>query len=149
MDSNDCGRSPNIPAEAGNRADPKDVKYADRSGNVYENKGSTGTMTDNFSGFCARFASFLQEWTTIHRSSWRKMQRLCTNRGQAETKIGSAVHRPIEPSAGDESFFRWPDEPTSDDPNLPPFHYVPEKKRVNDNEQESCKVYIIENNAVS
>ena len=45
----------------GEAADHKDVKNEGRSGNVYENKGSNDTMTDNYSGFCAWSAPFLQK----------------------------------------------------------------------------------------
>jgi hypothetical protein len=56
-------------------------------------------MTDNYSGFCARLASFLQKWTAIQRSFGQKMHRKRGNCGEAGNRIGSLVHRPIDPSA--------------------------------------------------
>jgi hypothetical protein len=78
----------------------KDVKNEGRSGNVYENKGSIDTMAENYSGFCAWLESFLQNWTTIDGSFWQKMRRKCGNWGEAGSRIGSAVYRPIDLSAG-------------------------------------------------
>jgi len=76
---------------------PKDVKNEGRSGNVYENKGLNDRMTENSSGICAWLESFLQNWTTIHRSFWQKMQRLRDNWGEARIRIGSSVHRASDP----------------------------------------------------
>ena len=78
----------------------KDVKNEDRSGNVYENKGPADTMTDNYSGFCARLASFLRNWTRIRRSFWQKMQRLRGKCSETGARIGSSVHRSTNPPAG-------------------------------------------------
>jgi hypothetical protein len=50
-------------------------------------------MTDKYSGFCAWSASFLQKWTTIHRSSWQKMHKKGDNWDEAGTKIAASVHR--------------------------------------------------------
>ena len=54
---------------------PKDVKYADRTDNVHENKGWYDRMTDNYSGFCAWSALFLRKWSTIDRALWPKMHK--------------------------------------------------------------------------
>jgi len=68
-------------------------------------------MTDNVSGFCAWLASFLQQWTAFHRSFGQKMHRFRDNWGEAGTKIGSSVHRPIDPSVERGVVPRWRDEP--------------------------------------
>ena len=52
-------------SHAGGPATPKDVKNEGRSGNVYENKGSSDTMTDNISGFCAWLHAILHKNTRI------------------------------------------------------------------------------------
>jgi hypothetical protein len=76
----------------------KDVKNEGRSGNVYENKGSADTMTDNYSGFCAWSVPFLQKLTEIRRTLLPKMHKRDDNWGEAGVKIGSSVHRLIDPS---------------------------------------------------
>ena len=74
----------------------KDVRNEDRSGNVYENKGSTDTMTENYSDFCAGLASFLQKWTAIQRSFCRK----CTGNAVIGARPGpESGRRLIGPSA--------------------------------------------------
>ena len=52
-------------------------------------------MTDNYSGFCAWLASFLQKSTVIHQSFRQKMQRRRIYWGEGWIKIGLSVHRPI------------------------------------------------------
>ena len=89
----------------------KDVKNEDRSGNVYENKGSADTMTDNYSGFCAWFAPSLQKWTKIQRAFWLNPHKSDDNWGEAGTKIDSSVHRPIDPLAEYGVVLKWRDDP--------------------------------------
>jgi hypothetical protein len=82
--------------QGGNRAAQKDVKYEGRSGNVYENKGSDDTMTDNYSGFCAWLASFSRKWTAIHRSFGGKYRDFAMNWDEAGPKnlhIGPSIYR--------------------------------------------------------
>jgi len=68
-------------------------------------------MTENYSGFSAWLASFLQKWTTIDGSFWQKMHRKCGNWGEAGSRIGSADYRPIAPLAKPQVVLRWLDEP--------------------------------------
>jgi hypothetical protein len=42
---------------------PKDVKYEERSGNVYENKGAIDRLSDEMSGICAWLKPILQKIT--------------------------------------------------------------------------------------
>ena len=90
---------------------PKDVKNEGRPGNVYENKGSTDTMTENYSGFCAWSAPFLPKLTKIQRAFWPNMQKSDDKCGEAGTDIGSSRHRPIDPSAEPVVALRWPNDP--------------------------------------
>ena len=74
----------------------KDVKNEGRSGNVYENEGSSDTMTENYSGFCAWSAYFLQKLTGIQRAFWPNMHKSDDNWGEVGTPnrfIGPSVHR--------------------------------------------------------
>jgi len=89
----------------------KDVKNEGRSGNVYENKGRHNTMTDDYSGFCAWSAPFLQKLTKIQRAFWPKTHKSNGNWGEAGTRIGSSVHRVIDPSPQHGVTLRWPDDP--------------------------------------
>jgi hypothetical protein len=59
-------------------------------------KGSTDTMTENYSGFCAWSTPFLQKWTEIQRAFWLNTHKSDDNWGEAGTKIGSSVHRSID-----------------------------------------------------
>ena len=45
----------------GNHSTPKDVKNDDRSGKVYENKGTSDKMSEIISDICARLKPFLQK----------------------------------------------------------------------------------------
>jgi hypothetical protein len=45
----------------GSHSTPKDVKNDDRPGNVYENKGTSDTMSETISAICARLKRFLQK----------------------------------------------------------------------------------------
>ena len=78
----------------------KDVKNEGRSGNVYENKGSNDTMTENYSGFCAWSAPFLQKLTKIQRAFWPNTHKSGDHWAEAGTRIGSSAHRPIASARG-------------------------------------------------
>jgi hypothetical protein len=132
-----------------NREKQKDAKNEGRSGNVYENKGPTDTMTDNYSGFCAWFASFSQKWTKIQPAFWQKMHRLRDNWGEAGTKIGSSVHRPIDPSAEHGVVLRWRDDPIIRWPDHLAFPLCTSKQKgLTINSENLAKIYIVGNKTV-
>jgi hypothetical protein len=92
-------------------ATPKDVKYEGRSGNVYENKGSTDTTTGNYSGFCPWFAPFLQKWTRIQRAFWPITHKTDDDWGEVWTPIGSPANRVTGPAPQHGVALRWADDP--------------------------------------
>jgi hypothetical protein len=130
--------------------DPKDVKYEDRSGNVYENKGSNDTLPDNYSSFNAWSAPFLQKWTKIRRAFWLNPHKSDDHWGEAGTKIGLSVHRPIDPSAEQEVVLRWPDEPMVRCSHCLVFPLcISKQKGLVINSENLAKMYIIKNKALS
>jgi len=149
--SNDRGRSPTRWAWSENGAfTHKDVKNEGRSGNVYENKGSNDTMTENYSGFCAWLGSFLQKWTTNDGSFWQKMHRKCGNWGEAGTRIGSAVYRTIAPSADPQVVLRRLDQPMDRWSDRLAFPLCTRKqKRLVINSENLAKIHVAENKIVS
>jgi hypothetical protein len=123
----------------------KDVKYEGRSGNVYENKGSADTMTDNYSGFCALSAPFLQKLTKIQRAFWPKIHKSDDKCGEAGTPIRSSVHRPIDPPAQHGEDLKWPDVPMTPWPDHLAFPLCTSKqRRLARSSKNPAKRYIIE-----
>jgi hypothetical protein len=136
-------------SRGGGSSTHKDVKNEDRSGNVYENKGSTDMMTDNYSGFCAWFASFSRKWTEIQRAFWLNTHKSDDNCGEARAQIGSSVHRPIDPSAEHGVVLRWRDDPMARCPDRLTFPLCTSKQRVLAiNNENPTKIYGVENRTV-
>jgi hypothetical protein len=107
-------------------------------------------MTDNYSGFCAWSAPFLQKWTKIQRAFWLNPHKSDDNWGEAGTKIGSSVHRPIDPSAEREVVLRWPDEPMVRCSHCLAFPLCTSKQKgLVINSENLAKIYIIENKTLS
>ena len=80
--------------------------------------------------------------------------RKCTdyddNWGEAGTKIGSSVHRPIDPSAERGVVLRWPDEPMARWPDRLAFPLCTSKQKgLAINSENLAKIYVIETKTVS
>jgi hypothetical protein len=130
--------------------DPKDVRCGGRSGNIYENKGSTDTVPDNYSGFCAWLASFLHKWTKIQRSFWRKVYRQHDNFAEAGAQIRPSVDRSIDPSAEQGFVLRWREEPMARWPDHLGFPLCASKQKgLAINSENRTKIYLVEIKTVS
>jgi hypothetical protein len=107
-------------------------------------------MTDNYSGFCARFAPFLQNWTKIQRAFWPITHKSDDNWGEPASQIGSSVYRPIDPSAQHGVGLKWPDDPMTQWPDHLAFPLCTSKqRRLAIKNENPVKAYIIEIKEVS
>ena len=129
---------------------PKDVKNGGRSGNVYENKGSTDTMTEIYSGFCAWSAPFLQKWRKIQRAFRLNAHKSEDNCGESRTRIGSSVNRPSDPLAEPGVVLQWRDDPIIRWPDHLAFPLCTSKqKRLTTNGQNLVAIDLVETKPVS
>ena len=143
-----AGRQHTVQAPEGRTAH-KDVKNEGRSGNVYENKGFTDTMTENYSSFCAWSAPFLQKWTKIQRTCWPNTHKLDDNWGEVWTSIGSSGHRPVAPSPQHGVTPRRLTDPMIRCSNHLAFPLCASKqKRLAINSENLAKIHAIENKIV-
>jgi hypothetical protein len=90
----------------------RDVKNEDRPGYVYENTGDDDKMSGEKTGFCRKMPPFHDN----RQQSVGTVDRGCTayaiNQGEGGPRIGSSVHRLIDPSEEHGVGFRWHDDPT-------------------------------------
>jgi len=78
------------------------------------------------------------------------MQRRRNYWGEAGIKIGTSVHRPIDPSAEREVVLRWPDEPTVRCSDCLAFPLCTSKQKwLAKNSENIAKIYIIENKTLT
>jgi len=85
-------------SHAGGPATPKDVKKEDRSGNVYENKGSPDNLPDRKHDICAWLNAILQESARMLRKPSALLSQFALGNESVNSKCEKSrprTHRPV------------------------------------------------------